>query len=166
VTRARSLTVAMLALAVLIAGRPGAKTQFPHGLLAVPEGKTGFCTIDTRPLSFGAYEPAADLDAVAEIIYTCDNQAKKIRIEMTTGSSNQFDRSMSGGATDRLNYNIYLDATHRTIWGQGLYGTDVYFDNNPPNGTPVVVRAYGHIPARQDVEPGQYVDGLTVRVLF
>ena len=86
---------------------------------------------------------------------------------MTTGLSNQFDRYMSGPSTgDRLHYNIYLDSTHQTIWGQGLYGTDVYLENNPPNGTPVIVPAYGRIFARQNPAPGQYADVVTVRVLF
>jgi len=170
VTRARSLTVALLAVAVLIGVRPGAEAQFPHGLLAGAPGNkaVGVCTIETRPLSFGNYDPEAnaDLDALAQVIYTCNNQAKKIRIEMTTGSSNQFDRSMSSGSTDRLSYNIYLDSTHQTIWGQGLYGTDVYYENNPPNGTPVIVPAFGRIRRGQNVEPGEYVDALTVRILF
>jgi len=171
VTPARSLRVALLALAVLIAARPGVEAQFPKGLLAAPRDKPdkGFCTIETRPLSFGIYDPEANVsrDAVAQVIYTCDSQAKKIRIEMTTGSSNQFSpRYMSSGPVSELAYNIYLDSTHQTIWGQGLYGTDVYYENNPPNATPVVVPAYGRIPPRQNVEPGEYIDVLTVRVLF
>ena len=80
----------MMALALLIGARPGAEAQFPRGLLAGPpeqERRGSSCTIETRPLSFGNYDPeaGADLDAVAQVIYTCDNQAKKIRIEMTTG---------------------------------------------------------------------------------
>ena len=118
-------------------------------------------------MSFGNYDPEANanVDAVAQVIYTCNNQAKKIRIDMSAGTSNTFDRQMSNGGYN-LNYNIYLDATHRTVWGDGVLGTDVYHDNNPPNGTPVVVLAYGRIPARQDPAPGQYVDVVTVRVLF
>jgi spore coat protein U-like protein len=171
-TPARAVTVALLASAVLVGTRPGAEAQFPRGLLAAaPREKPdkGFCTIETRPLSFGIYDPEANADvhAVAQVIYTCDNQAKKIRIEMTTGAANQFSpRHMSATATDHLDYNIYLDSTHQTIWGQGLYGTDVYYQNNPPNGTPVVVPAYGRIPARQQPAPGNYADVLTVRVLF
>ena len=170
-TPLRALAVALLAMAGLIGVRGGAEAQFPHGLLAAPpKGKpdNGLCTIETRPLSFGNYDPEAsgDLDALAQVIYTCNNHASKIRIEMTTGASNQFDRYMSSGATDRLFYNIYLDSTHQTIWGQGLYGTDVYFEGNPPNGTPVVVPAFGRIRRGQNVEPGEYVDALTVRILF
>jgi len=165
----RSLVVAMLAAILLIGARLGAETQFPRGLMAAaPKGKPdGLCTIDTRPLSFGTYDPEAnaDLDTVAEVIYACNQHASKIRIEMTTGLGNQFDRYMLSGQ-DRLYYNIYLDPTRQTIWGQGLYGTDVYFDSNPPNGTPVVVLGYGRIRARQNVPPGEYTDVLTVRILF
>ena len=170
-TPPRALLIAVVAMAPLIGARPGAEAQFPHGLLAAPpKGKpdNGLCTIETRPLSFGNYDPEAnaDLDALAQVIYTCNNHASKIRIEMTTGASNQFDRYMSSGATDRLFYNIYLDSTHQTIWGQGLYGTDVYFESNPPNGTPVVVPAFGRVRRGQNVEPGEYLDALTVRILF
>jgi spore coat protein U-like protein len=166
----RALFVAMIAAVLLVGARSGAEAQFPRGLLAAPPGeKAGLCAIETRPLSFGNYDPEAnaELDAVAQVIYTCNNQAKKIRIEMTTGVSNQFSpRYMLANAVDRLDYNIYLDATHQTIWGQGLYGTDVYFESNPPNGTPVIVPAFGRILPRQNPPPGEYIDVLTVRVLF
>jgi len=173
-TRFGSLLVAVVATVLLIDSRPGAEAQFPRGLLAgrpgekTPGGPT--CIIETRPLSFGNYDPEANanVDAVAQVIYTCNNAAKKIRIEMDTGSAGTFSpRRMSAGTgVDFLEYNIYLDATRQTIWGQGLYGTDVYYENNPPNGTPVIVPAYGRIPGRQDPPPGQYADVLTVRVLF
>jgi spore coat protein U-like protein len=169
VTPLKSLFVAMIATVMLVGARSGAEAQFPRGLLAGPAEKKGYCAIETRPLNFGNYDPEsnASVDVVTEVIYTCDNQAKKIRIEMETGVANTFDRRMSAGTgSDFLNYNVYLDSTHTTIWGQGAFGTDVYYQNNPPNGTPVVVRAYGRIPPRQNVPTGSYVDLLTVRILF
>ena len=172
----RLLFVAMIAAVLLVGARSGAEAQFPRGLLAGPPAARApggaSCTIETRPLSFGNFDPeaGANLDAVAQVIYTCDNQAKKIRIEMTTGQANQFSprRMAAGTGLDFLDYNIYLDATRQTIWGQGAYGTDVYYVNNPPNGTSVIVPAYGRIPGRQTPSPapGQYIDALTVRVLF
>ena len=65
-----------------------------------------------------------------------------------------------------LDYNIYLDATHRTVWGTREGPTQVYIDNKPPNNTPVVVPAFGRIFGRQDVEAGPYVDDVPVRILF
>jgi spore coat protein U-like protein len=171
VTPARSLLIVVLALAVLIGAQPGAEAQFPRGLLAAGPGEksVAFCTIETRPLSFGTYDPVANanLDALSQIIYTCSNQGKKIRIEMSPGIANQFDRHMTAGTSqDFLNYNIYLDATRQTVWGNGTNGTDAYFENNPPNNTPVVVPMYGRVFARQDVPTGQYVDVVHVVILF
>ena len=58
----RLLFVAMVAAGLLAGARPGAEAQFPRGLLAAtPREKPdkGFCTIETRPLSFGTYDPFA-----------------------------------------------------------------------------------------------------------
>jgi spore coat protein U-like protein len=179
---ARSALMALVAL-LWIATLPiaGADEQYPRGLMSVeptaPQGGRA-CTVDVRPLSFGYYDPlaGAPLDAVSQVIYVCgnlddrakpENGNKAIRIEMTTGTAGQFTpRYMSAGPTDHLEYNIYLDATRTTIWGQGAFGTDVYIDSNPPNKTSVTVPVFGRVRQLQDVPEGQYVDVLTVRILF
>ena len=69
-------------------------------------------------------------------------------------------------ASTSSEYNIYLDATHRTVWGTGEGPTQVYIDTNPPNGTPVIVPAFGRIFGRQDVAAGPYADDVPVRILF
>jgi hypothetical protein len=171
VTPARSLTVALLALGVLIATRPGAEAQFPHGLLAAPpKGKpdNGLCTIETRPLSFGNYDPEAnaDLDALAQVIYTCNNHASKIRIENDDRRLEPV-RPLHVCQEPRIALSTTSTSTRLARrYGPGLYGTDVYFESNPPNGTPVVVPAFGRIRRGQNVEPGEYLDALTVRILF
>ena len=73
---------------------------------------------------------------------------------------------MTGPGFDDLKYNIYLDATHRTIWGNGVDITQVYIDSHPPNGTPVIVPAYGRIFARQNPVAGQYYDSVIAAILF
>jgi spore coat protein U-like protein len=204
VTPARSLLIAMVAVVLVIGARPTAgDEQFPRGLMsAEPRGGAGgSCTIETRPLSFGAYDPLAEteVDAIGQIIYACSSgsggsggsggggdgrgggpppgragglgtlaQNKGIRIELDQGSSNSFaPRSMVGpDFVSRLEYNIYLDATHRTVWGTGAGSTEVYIDLNPPIGTPVTVTAYGRIFGRQDVVAGQYTDSVAVRIQF
>ena len=110
-TPARSLLIAMVAVALLIGARPMAgDEQFPRGLMAAAsKGIEQSCTIETRPLSFGTYDPLAgtDLDAIGQIIYTCEkgggnagttaSDNKSIRIEMAQGSSNSFHhRGMIG----------------------------------------------------------------------
>jgi spore coat protein U-like protein len=178
---ARSLLVAIAAVMLLSAARPTAgDDQFPRGLMsAAPTSSKRTCTINVRPVSFGTYDPLAGaaLDAVGQVIYMCgnlgssgvptDSDKKTIRIELETGLANTFNpRAMYAGTTDRLEYNLYLDATHQTIWGQGAFGTDVYVDPKPPNKTPVIVPIFGRIRSMQDVAVGQYVDSLIARIVF
>jgi spore coat protein U-like protein len=207
-TTVRSLSIAMVAVALLISARPIAGgEQFPRGLLAGAEPKVGqgrSCTIETRPLSFGIYDALeiSDVNAIGQIIYTCTNAAggggggggggrgggggpppgrgggpgagqtassgqAGIRIEMAQGSSNSFaPRHMVGLGLASLDYNIYLDATHHQVWGTGEGPTLAYIDANPPNGTPVIVTAFGRIFGGQDVEAGPYGDNVPVRILF
>ena len=180
----RSLVIAMVAIVLLIASRPIAgDDQFPRGLMASADPRTPnrSCTIETRSLSFGSYDTLAerDLDAIGQIIYTCEHgngpgrakPDKGIRIEMAQGNTNSFvSRGMLGPeyiATGRyLEYNIYLDATHRQVWGTGEGPTLAYIDTNPPNGTPVIVPAFGRIFGGQQVAAGPYSDDVPVRILF
>jgi spore coat protein U-like protein len=178
-TLSRLLMTMLLALIVLVGARGSGEEQYPQGLMsAAPTTSSNrTCTIDVRPVSFGTYDPlqANPVNALGQVIYVCGNLGasgtaqdnKAIRIELTTGLAGQFSpRYMSAGATVNLAYNLYLDPTHRTIWGQGAYGTDVYVDAKPPNKTPVTVPIYGQILGLQDVTAGQYADALTARIVF
>jgi spore coat protein U-like protein len=138
-----------------------------------------------------------DVDAVGEIIYACQGngggggggrgggggggggrggpgagtraQNTGLRIELSEGSNMSFDpRGMLGPGFSVLSYNIYLDATHRTIWGTGVGSTEVYIDLDPPLDTPVVVPMYGRIFGRQaeELEAGSYTDIVPVRIQF
>ena len=90
VTPARSLTVALLALAVLMAaltGRRGAVSarvvgragrQRPRGNLYDRNAAAELWQLRSRRRT----QPSTPWP---QVIYTCNNQAKKIRIEMTTG---------------------------------------------------------------------------------
>ena len=185
-TPARSLLIAMVAVALLIGARPIAgDEQFPRGLMsgADPRAPERSCTIETRPLSFGTYDPLAetDVDAVGQIIYTCEQRRGGWRSPLTAaavagGEEEHPHRDGAGhrelvrtrvrwwgpGSSD-LEYNIYLDATHRTVWGTGEGSTQVYIDSNPPNGTPVIVPAFGRIFGGQDVAAGPYADNVPVQ---
>ena len=175
------LALAAVLAAVLIVTLPAARAeeQYPRGLMSAEPTASGHrtCRIDVRPVSFGDYDPldGGAVYAIGQVIYVCGNlgeleasASKSIRIEMTTGSANQFTpRVMLGPvAGQQLEYNLFLDSTFTTIWGQGAFGTDVYVDNSPPNRTPVVVPVYARIPGRQDVPVGQYADAVTARIVF
>lgn len=183
-----ALLIAVMAVALLIKAPPIAgDEQFPRGLMSsAPRTPTRFCTIETRPLDFGVFDALAEtaVDAIAQVIYTCGGGdggggrgggrgggggggPQSIRIEMNQGlGSSSQERQMTSASFDVLVYDIYLDATRRTVWGDGTRGTDYYTDSNPPSGTPVIVPAYGRIFRGQDVAAGQYVDSVAVRIQF
>ena len=169
-----------MAVALLIAARPIAgDEQFPRGLMASAEPKANrSCTIETRPLSFGIYDPLAetDLDAIGQIIYTCENgnllgrakpEQKGIRIEMAQGYSNSFaPRRMSGlGRATSSTTSISTRLTARS-GALARARTEVYIDEHPPNRTQVIVPVFGRIFGRQDVPAGPYADNVPVRILF
>ena len=154
----RSLLIAMVALALLIGARPLAgDEQFPRGLMSAEPrgGGGGSCRIETRPLSFGSYDPLEEsaVTATGQVIYICgeggggdgdggrgggggggggrgrggpgsrtsQNQGIRIEMDRGTGTSNQ-EREMTG-LIDILRYDLYLDATYQTVWGDGSNGT-------------------------------------------
>ena len=73
---------------------------------------------------------------------------------------------MFGPQGTELDYNLYLDATRRSIWGSGQGYTEAYVDSKPPKDTPVTVVVYGRIFRNQDVPAGQYSDVVIATIHF
>ena len=67
---------------------------------------------------------------------------------------------------EALGYNLYMDASRTTIWGDGTSGTSAYSRNNPPNGTNVSLPVYGRVGAAQDVSAGTYSDTVLATINF
>jgi spore coat protein U-like protein len=169
----RSALVAGLCLTLLLGAGGAAGTAGQLRPLFPLFDRRG-CQIGTRVLSFPTYDPIAgtSVDALGQVIYVCgrvengdQRLLRDIRIDISRGTANSFDRSMYSDQ-DRLRYNIYLDAAHTTVWGDGTSNTDYYLDRRPPNDTEVHVPVYGHIFPLQDVPAGSYFDLLQVTILF
>jgi len=171
VTPARSLLIAMVALALLAGTRPIAGIeQFPRGLLAA-EPREGSCTIETRPVNFGTYDPMspAGTFATGEVIFTCHRdrygRLLRVRVDLSQGRAGSFDRHLTSDS-EALLYNLYLDPDARTIWGDGSHGTETFLQPLPPNDTRIVVPVYGKIFGLQDVAGGNYSDLLQATIIF
>jgi spore coat protein U-like protein len=167
-TALRATVVAVVAaLSLARAGSAAAgMDQYPQGLLA---GKTSGCSIETRPVAFAAYDVLSGTasSAQGQIIYTCSGGGKKknVRLELSTGGAGTYQRRLSGNG-ERLFYNVFLDATRTTVWGDGSGGSNYLLASFPPAKTPISVPMYALIPPGQDVSAGQYTDVLQVRILF
>jgi spore coat protein U-like protein len=79
------------------------------------------CVISTNNLNLGAFDGATDLAQSADITVRCTN-ATPYEVELSTGASGSYgNRTLSNG-TATLNYNLYTDAGHTLIWGDGTTG--------------------------------------------
>ncbi len=87
-------------------------------------------------------------------------------IQLSRGSSATFrPRAMQLGA-DQLQYNLYLDPSRSTVWGDGSAGTSQYGPSSPPNASSVLLNIYGRMPARQNVRAGSYSDTVVITIVF
>jgi spore coat protein U-like protein len=127
----------------------------------------GPCSISTVPVAFPEYDPLAlgPTDGSGTISYSC-NEKWVVQIELSPGGGNAYVpwRTMTGPG-DTLRYNLYLDATRQTVWGNGSANTSAW--TRPANGGKSgTVTIYARIPPRQDVAVGAYSDSVTVTVMF
>lgn len=132
------------------------------------------CSVGATAVNFGNYDIFLNtpLDSTGSITVNCTANVPNATLTLSTspnsGSFNPRKMKRSGG-TDLLNYNIYIDASKTTVFGDGTGGTQTIRVHKPP-GTPSKepwssqVTVYGRIPSGQDVSVGYYTDNLTLTV--
>jgi spore coat protein U-like protein len=138
-------------------------------LMAVPREAIGQCSFNsTVGVSFGAYRyfSSTPTDSTGSITYTCLLPLIPITIDLSKGSAPTYVPRQMRKGTDTLDYNLYLDASRVSIWGDGTGGSSRYGPISPPFGAPVTVTIYGRIPASQNVRIGSYTDTVTVTINF
>jgi len=137
--------------------------------LTVTANVPGICSLATSPVNFGLYS-GSDTTANGAVHVTC-NTGISYTIALAAGSSGSYSpRQMLGPFISdfihaTLNYNLYADAAHTSIWGDGSGVTVVASDigNNSAQSHTV----YGLIPAGQNAQGnGGYGDSITVTVTY
>jgi len=156
-----SLTAALLGIAL--------------SLMSTPATALGLnCTVSATSVAFGNYNPtnSSTTDATGNVHVFCTvliiSVAAQTNISLSTGGSGSYaPRKMSSGA-ELLSYNLYKEATHTTVWGDGTGGTGIWTDNTLilVLGTSIDHTIYGSIPAGQYVAAGNYTDTITVTVEY
>ncbi|MBP0600512.1 spore coat protein U domain-containing protein [Herbaspirillum sp. LeCh32-8] len=132
------------------------------------------CSAASTSLNFGTYNPqsSSNLDNTATVTVTCQATLSLLMIytvKLSAGSSGSYSqRKMLSGA-NTLNYQVYGESTHTTIWGDGTSSTGYISDGYLLQVlTPVVksYTAYGRAPGSQNVKAGSYTDTLTILVTY
>lgn len=138
------------------------------GTLYASDAHAQACTISATSVNFGTYNVfnGSDVDSTGTVTYRCNGSAHNITVGLTQGASGIFNpRQMQKGA-EVLSYNLFLDASRSTIWGDGTSGTSLYSIGNPPNNTNVNLTVYGRVQAGQDVSAGPFSDTVTAVINF
>jgi spore coat protein U-like protein len=146
-------------------------------LLLMPTTATALgldCSVTATGVAFGNYNAtnSSPTNANGNVRVRCTvllvSVAAQTNISLNAGGSGSYaPRKMSSGA-NRLNYNLYKETSHTTVWGDGTGGTGIWTDNTliAVLGTNIDHTLYGSMPAGQYVAAGSYADTITVTVEF
>lgn len=131
-------------------------------LLTLAQAAWPECSVDAQGVNFGSYDVFnnENTDSTGNIHVAC-NPSNSFSIALSAGNGSYTSRFMASGA-NRLTYNLYINANHTSIWGDGTGVTSLL--NN--NGTSVNSTVYGRVPARQNLPAGSYSDTIVVTITF
>src|SRR5262249_35341976 len=130
------------------------------------------CTVAATGMAFGTYNPFASSpqDTTATITVTCItlvSTSEIYTVKLSAGGAGSYSRRLTSGIAN-LNYNVYTDPAHSSVWGDGTNGTSYQtFSGTLPVGTTNTnFTAYGRMVALQSAQMGTYADSLVVTVNF
>lgn len=133
------------------------------------------CAVSPAPtaVAFGNYNPISGpaISTTGNIAVTCSALVlftTSYVISLSAGNSGSFTTRFMNLTGNHLNYNLYTQAAHTTVWGDGTAGTATVSDSyiavalsETRNYT-----VYGLLPALQAVPAGAYTDTITVTVTY
>lgn len=132
-------------------------------------GASSCSGLSTTPVSFGTYDPESlsDLSGIGRISYTCSNvNGASIIVEISAGNSLSCTGRYMIGGTSRLEYNLYTDPVHASLWGTTIPPCGMALNDHPQNDTLQSDTIYGLIPRLQKLSPGAYSDSLIITITF
>lgn len=135
-----------------------------------PGGRQNGCNVSANNMNFGTYDIFSTTPLTSTMLFTvtCGNGYRGGYLYITFGpgsSGTNTNRTMSNG-TDTLNYNIYADAAHTIIVGDGTNNTTYYYAYSGGGSFSGSATVYGLLPAQQNVSPGTYSDVVTITLYF
>ena len=142
----------------------------PALLLLAPATGQAACTVSASGVVFGVYSPTSGgaTDITGTVTLTCtagSDTATTYSFAAGAGGGGSFAaRRMSGGAGN-LPYQLYIDAAHTQVWGDGTAGTSVIPsspDTIVTKGGSASYTVYGRIAADAAISPGGYSDSIVV----
>ncbi|HSN04813.1 MAG TPA: spore coat U domain-containing protein [Nitrospira sp.] len=127
------------------------------------------CTITTVAVAFGAYNvySSTPLTSAGSVTITCRGigvGTDPVSVSLSAGNSGSFQPRRMLRGLETLTYNLYLDAAHTQVWGDGTGGTQRFASVS--NNRALNLAVFGHIPPGQDVSVGTYSDTIIATINF
>jgi spore coat protein U-like protein len=151
------------ALAVLLIGDAPVSAATATGTVTVTASVAKNCTLSSPNLAFGAYDPTAatPLDVSTTLTVTC---TKTTAWTVALGNGSNFaspNRRMKDATSgDFLQYELYSDAAHTTVWN----GASTVPGTGTPASQPTI---YGRVAINQFVTPAAvYSDSVVATITF
>lgn len=138
-------------------------------LMADSAQSASVCSVSVPNISFGSYDTVSAVSTVQHVTLTCSSPgADKGLISYSVGSGTYASRSLSSGTTaDILQYNLYDDAAHTQVLGDGLSGTVLQQFKILGNAFSASLPIFAYLPGGQNVAPGIYTSApITVTVTY
>lgn len=158
VVRTRDATISKARLAVVLAG-------VLLACLALPANAQ--CSATTLGVAFGGYDPfsGASVDSTGTVTVTC-LVINSYSVALSRGSSGSYSPRTLVSGGNALDYNLFLNSSRSTIWGDGTGGTGVISGSIGLLLLPNNHTIYGRIPGGQNPAAGSYADTITVTVTY
>jgi spore coat protein U-like protein len=138
-------------------------------LIAPAAARAASCTVTANPVAFGVYLPfsATPANSTGSVMLNCRSFYGTYTIALNAGlhgGGSFSNRRMSSGGSF-LSYQLYTDAAHTMVWGDGTSGS-VIVSAYCYGSCTSTQSVYGRLPALQVAAPGSYADTTTVTVSY
>jgi spore coat protein U-like protein len=139
-------------------------------MLFAPATGQAVCSVSASGVAFGVYIPfaGAPANATGSVTVNCSQFVGAYAVALNgglNGGGGFSSRRMRAG-TALLGYQLYMDAGHTAVWGDGTCGRVTVNSGTCFATCNTTYTVHGRIPARQAVGPGTYGDTIMVTVTF
>ncbi|MCR5877507.1 spore coat U domain-containing protein [Phenylobacterium sp. J367] len=153
--------LAAMSLGLALAQPAAGQEPDAVGTLQVRARLEASCSVTLQDLDFGEYR-AASASQVKTVIEVRCTPGVRFNVALDGGGAGDADLRRMTGAGE-LSYQLYVDASHRRIFGDATGGETVSME---ANGKWQRVNVYGSVPKGQSPPPGGFYDTVTMTLTY
>jgi len=132
---------------------------------------TQACSLNVNSaVNFGTYDPLSTYPdiSVGQVQVTCSEvDPPAFTVTMNQGTSGTYSGRIMTSGSYNLGYNLYLNPSYTTVWGDGTSFTGIIADSGSNCVEGCAYTVYGLAPARQtSVGVGSYSDTIIVTLTY